>query len=157
MVTGAWDWWEEIKRLRTLLDEIKRCLLLGRKAMTDLDRILKSRDITLPTKACLVKAMVFLVVVYECRSWTIRKAECQRIDAFKPWCWRTLQSLLESKEIKPVNSKGNQSWMFIGRTDAEASILWPCDVKSWLIGKDLNAGKDRKQEEKGMTEDKMVG
>ena len=90
MVTGAWDWWEEIKRLRTLLDEIKRCLLLGRKAMTNLDSISKSRDITLPTKACLVKAMVFLVVMYECKSWTIRKAECQRIDAFELWCWRRL-------------------------------------------------------------------
>ena len=90
MVTGAWDWWEEIKWLRTLLDEIKRCLLLGRKAMTNLDSISKSRDITLPTKACLVKAMVFLVVMYECKSWTIRKAECQRIDAFELWCWRRL-------------------------------------------------------------------
>ena len=70
--------------------EIKRCLLLGRKAMTNLYNILKSRDITLPTKVCLVKALVFLVVMYECESWTIKKAECQRIDAFELWCWRRL-------------------------------------------------------------------
>ena len=70
--------------------EIKRCFLLGRKAMTNLDSILKSKDITLPTKLCLIKAMVFPVVMYECESWTIKKAECQRIDAFELWCWRRL-------------------------------------------------------------------
>ena len=70
--------------------EIKRCLLLGRKVMTNLDSILKSRDITLPTKVCLVKAIGFLVVMYGCESWTIKKAECQRIDAFELWCWRRL-------------------------------------------------------------------
>ena len=87
--------------------EIKRCLLLGRKAITNLDNILKSRNITLPTKVHLVKAMVFLVVIYGCRSWTIKKAECQRIDAFELWCWRRLLSPLDCKEIKPVNPKGN--------------------------------------------------
>ena len=70
--------------------EIKRCLLFGRKAMTNLDSVLKSRDITLPTKVHLVKAMVFPVVMYRCESWTIKKAECQRIDAFELWCWRRL-------------------------------------------------------------------
>ena len=87
-----------------------RDLLPGRKAMTILDSILKSRDITLPTKVCLVKAMVFPVVMYECESWTMEKAEHQRIDAFELWCWRkTLESPLDCKEIQPVNSKGNQS------------------------------------------------
>ena len=92
--------------------EIKRCLLLGRKAMTNLESILKSRDITLPTKVHLVKAMVFPVVTYGCESWTIKKAikKDQRIDAFKLWCWRRLlESPLDCKEIQPVHPKGNQS------------------------------------------------
>ena len=112
--------------------EIKRRLLLGRKAMTNLDSILKSRDITLPAKVHLVKALVFPVVIYGCESWTIEKAECQRIDAFELWCWRRLESPLESKEIQPVHPKGNQSWVLIGRTDAEAEtpILWPPHAKS---------------------------
>ena len=104
--------------------------------------------------------MVFPVVIYGCESWTIKKAEHQRIDDFKLWCWRkTLGSPLDCKEIKPVHPKGNQSWIFIGRTDAEAEtpILWPPNVKNWLIGKDPDAGKDWGQEEKGTTEDEMVG
>ena len=137
--------------------EIKRCLLLGRKAMTNLNSILKSRDITLLTKVHLVKAMVFPVVMSGCESWTMKKAECQRIDVFELWCWRRLLSPLDCKEIQPVNPKGNQSWIFIGRTDAEAPILWPPDAKNWLIGKDPDAGKDWRQEEKGMTEDEMIG
>ena len=102
--------------------EIKRHLLLGRKTMTNLDSLLKSRDITLPTKIHLVKAMVFPVVMYGCGSWTIKKAECQRIDAFELWCWRRLLRVpwTPCKEIKPVKPKGNQSCIFIGRTDAEA-------------------------------------
>ena len=129
--------------------EIKRHLLLGRKAMTNLDGILKSRDITLPTKICIVKSMFFPVVMYGCDSWTIKIAECQRIDVW---------SSLDCKEIKPVSPNGNQSWIFIGRTDAEAEtpILWPSDGKSWLIWKDPDSGKDWGQEEKGMTEDRMV-
>ena len=84
-------------------------LLLGRKAMTYLDSILKNKDITLPTKFCLAKGMVFPVVMYGCESWTVKKAECQRIDAFELWCWRRLlESPLDCKEIKPVNPKGNQ-------------------------------------------------
>ena len=91
--------------------EIKRHLLLGRKVMTNLDSILKSKDITLPTKVHLVKARheVFPVVMYRCESWTMKKAEHQRIDAFEVWCWRRLESPLDSKEIQPVHSKGNQS------------------------------------------------
>ena len=89
--------------------EMKRCLLLGRKAMTNLDSILKIRDITLPTQVHLVKAMVYPVVMYGCESWTLKKPECHRIDAFELWCWRTLESPLDCKEIKPVNSNGNQS------------------------------------------------
>ena len=139
--------------------EIKRHLLLGRKGMINLDSILKSTDITLPTKVCKVEALVFPIVMYGCESWTIKKAECQRIDATELWCWRRLLSTLDCKEIKPVNPEGNQSWIFIGRTDAEAEtpILWPPDAKNWLIEKDPVAGKDWRQEEKGMTEDKMVG
>ena len=89
--------------------EIKRCLLLGRKAMRKLDSMLKSRDITLPTKVHLVKAMVFPVVTYGCESWTVEKAEHRRIAAFELWCWRRLLSPLDCKEIQPVNRKGNQS------------------------------------------------
>ena len=88
--------------------EIKRHLLIGRKAMTNLDSILKSRDITLLTKVHLVKAMVFSVVMYGYESWTIKKAKHQKIDAFELWCWKRLVSPLDSKEIKPVNPKGNQ-------------------------------------------------
>ena len=88
-----------------------------------------------------------------------KKAECQRIDAFELCCWRRLESSLDCKEIQLVHPKGYQSWAFIGRTDAEAEtpILWPPDVKNQLIGKDPDAGNDRRQEEKGMTEDEMVG
>ena len=88
--------------------EIKRYLLLGRKAMTNLDNILNGKDITLPTKVRLVKSKVFPVVIYACESWTIKKAEHWRSDSFKLWCWKTLESSLDSKEIKPVNPKGNQ-------------------------------------------------
>ena len=89
--------------------------------MTNLDSILKSRDITLPTKVRLVKAMVFPVVMYGCESWTVKKAECRRIDAFELWCWRRLfESPLDCKEIQPVHSEGDQSWVFIGKTDVKA-------------------------------------
>ena len=140
--------------------EIKRRLLLGRKVVTNLDSILKSRDITLPTKIHLVKTMVFPVVMYGCESWTVKKAEHQRIDAF--WSVvleKTLESPLDCKEIRPVYPKGNQSWMFIGRTDAEAEtpIFWPPDAKSWLTWKDPDAGKDWGWEEQETTEDEMVG
>ena len=114
--------------------EIKRHLLLGRKAMSNLDSILKSRDITLPAKVHLVKAMVFPVVMDRCESWTIKKAERRRINAFKLVLEKTLESPLDYKEIQPVLPKGNQSWVFIGRTDVEAETpkLWPPDAKNQL-------------------------
>ena len=139
--------------------ESKRRLLLGRKAMINLDSILNSRDITLPAMVHLVKAMVFPVVMYGCEldykeSWVL-----------KNWCFWTvvlekaLESPLDFKEIQPVNPKGNQCWIFIGRNaaEAEASILWPPDAKNWLIWNDPDDGKDWRPEEKGWTEDKMVG
>ena len=110
-----------------------------------------------------VKAMVFPVVMYGYESWTIKKLECWRIYAFELWFekWleKTLESPLDSKDVKPVNPKGNQSWVFVGGTDVEveASVLWLPDAKSQLTGKDPDAGKDRRQEERGKTEDKMVG
>ena len=124
--------------------EIKRRLLLGRKVMTNLDSILKSRDITLPTKVRLVKAMVFLVVMYGCKSWTVQKAECRRIDAFELWCWRRLlrvpwtarrsnQSIL--KQISPGCS-------LEGLMVKLKRQYWPPHGKNWLIGKDPDAGRD---------------
>ena len=138
--------------------EIKRCLLLGRKTMTNLDSILKSRDVTLPTKVHLVKAIVFPVFMY---GWELDYKESW---APKNWCFlivwleKTLESPLNCMEIQPVHPRGNQSWIFIGRTDAEAEtpILWPPDAKNWLTGKDPDAGKDWRLEEKGTTEDVMV-
>ena len=138
----------------------KRRLFLGRKVMTNLDSIFKSKDITLPTKFGLVKAMVFPVVMYGCESWTVKKAECRSIDAFELWCWRRLlRSTLDCKEIQAVHLKGVQSWMFIGRTDAEAEtpILWLPNAKNWLTGKDSDAGRNWGQEEQGATEDEMAG
>ena len=125
--------------------------------MTNLDSTLKSRDITLPTKVHLVKAMAFPVVMYGCESWTVKKAECRRIDAFELWCWRRLLSPLDCKEIQLVHSKGDQPWVFFGRSDAEAKtpVLWPPHAKSWLIGKDPVAGRDLGQE-KGTTEDERL-
>ena len=139
--------------------EIKRRLLLEGKPMTNLDSILKSIDITLSTKVHLVKAMVFPVVMCGCESWTVKKAECWRIDAFELWCWRRLLKILGlQRDQNQWFPKGNQSWIFIGKTDAEAEtpILWPPDVKNWLIGKDLDTGKDWKQEEMGTTGHEMV-
>ena len=136
--------------------EIKRHLLLGRKVMTNLDSIFKSRDITLPTKVHLVKAMVFPVVTYTCESWTIKKAAHWRIDPMV--LEKTCESPLDYK-VKSVNPKGNQPWIFIGSTDAEveAPIFGHLNAKSWFIGKDPDAGKNWRQEEKGATEDEMAG
>ena len=124
--------------------------------MTNLDSILKRRDITLPTKVCLVKAMVFLVVMYGCEIWIIK------LKNWRFWTVvleKTLESPLDCKEIQPVHPKGDQSWVFIGRTDVEVEtpIVWPSDVKNWLIWKDPDAGNDWKQEEKEKTEDEMDG
>ena len=108
-----------------------RHLVLGRKVMTNLDSILKSRDITLSTKVHLFKGMVFPVVMYGCVSWTVKKAERQRIDAFELWCWRSLLSPLDCKEIQPLHSEGDQPWDFFGRNDAKAEtpVLWPPHAK----------------------------
>ena len=136
--------------------EIKRHLLLGRKTMTNLDSMLKSRDITLPTKVCTVKAVGFPVVMYGCESCTIKLSTEELF--WTVVLEKTLKSPLDCKEIKSVSLKGNQPWIFIGRTgtEAETPILWPPDAKSWLIGRDPDAGKDWGQE-KGMTEDEIVG
>ena len=136
--------------------EIQRHLLLGRKAMTNLDSILKSRHITLPTNP-------------SNQSYSFSSSHGQMWElghkkgwAPESWCFqivmlhKTPESPLDCKKIKPVNSKGNQPWIFIGWTDVEAPILWQPDVKSWLIGKDLSAGKEWKQKEKGATEDETV-
>ena len=134
------------KSLSTVTTAIKlRRFLLRRKDTTNLDSILKSRDTILLTKISIVKTMGFPVVIYWCESWTIKKAGC--FDAFEAWCQRRLsiESPLDSKEIKPVNPKGNQSWVFIGRTEVEAEtpILCPPDAKNWLIWKDPDAEKDK--------------
>ena len=139
--------------------EIKRCMLLGRKAMTNLSSWIKSRDITLPTKVCIVKAMFFLVIMYRFKSWTNKEGWTP-----KNWCFwtvvleKTLESPLDCKEIQPVHSKGDQPWVFFERNDAKAEtpVLWPPYAKSWLVGKDSDAGMDWGQEEKGMTEDEMA-
>ena len=140
--------------------EIKRLLLLGRIVMTNLDSMLKSRDITLPTKVCLVKAMVF-------PSSHVGMWELDYKESWVPknWCFltvvleKTLESPLDFREIQPVHPKGNQSWMFIGRTDVEAEtlILWPPDAERGLIWKDPDAGKDWRWENMGLTEDEMIG
>ena len=161
-----WKQWETLfwgapKSLQVVAAAMKlRPLLLGRKAMTNQDSIIKSRGITLPTKVCLVKAMVFPVVMYGCESWTVKKAEHWRIDAFELWCWRRLlrvpwtsrrsnQSIL--KEIIPEYSLEGRMLKL------KCQILWPPDAKSWLIWKDPDTRKDWRREEKEMTENKMAG
>ena len=137
--------------------EMKRCLILRRKVMTNLDSILKSRDTTLPTKVHLVKAVAFPVVMYGCESCIIKEAEHQRIDAFELWCWRRLLRV-------PWTARSSNQFILKGispeysvEAEAETPILWPPDGKCWITGKDPDAGKDRGQEEKGTTEDEMVG
>ena len=132
----------------------------GRKAMTNLGSMLKSRDIILLTKVCITQCYGF----FSSHIW-MWELDHKESWAPKNWCFQTvvlknaLESPLDSKKIKPVNPKGNQPWIFIGRTyaEAEAPILGPCDVKNWLLRKDPDAGKDWRQEERGMTEDEMVG
>ena len=143
---------------RWLLQPWKHLLTLA-LLKTNLDSILKSRDITLLTKIHLVKAVFFPLVMYGCESWTIKKAENQRTGAFEPWCCRRLLRVSwTAKRSNPSNPKGNQSWIFIGRTDAEgeSALLWLPDAKSQFIGKDPDSGQDWRQKEKGMTENKMV-
>ena len=137
-----------------------RRLLLGRKAMTNLDSILKSRDITWPTKVHILKAMVFPAVTYRCENWTIKKAEHPTIDAFKMWCCRRLKRVpwTAGRSNQSILKEINSEYSF-GRTDAEAEApgLWPPDVKNWLTVRDPDAVKDWGQEEQGTTEDEMVG
>ena len=138
--------------------KIKSCLLFGRKAMTDLDSILKRRDVTLLTKVCLVKAMIFPVVMYGRESWTIKKAEHWRIDGFELWCWKRLL------RVPSTETRSNQSILkeinpecLLERLMLKLKLqYWPLDVKNWLMWKDPNAGKDWRREEKGSTEDEMV-
>ena len=140
--------------------EIKRRLLFGRKVITNLDSILKIRDITLPTKVRLVQAMVF-----SCGHVWMWELDCEGGWGPKNWCFwtvvleKTLESPLDCKESQPLYPQGDESWVFIGKTDAKAEtpILWPPDANSWLIWKGPDAEKDWGQEEKGMTEDEMVG
>ena len=139
--------------------EIRRHLLVGRKVMTNLDSLLKSWDVTVPTKVRLVEAMVFS----SSHVW-VWELDYKESWVQKHWCFwtvvleKTLESPLDCKEIKPVNSKGNEHWIFIGRNDAEveAAILWPPDAKNWLISKKSHAGKDWRQEDKGTIEDEMI-
>ena len=133
--------------------KIKRCLCLGKKAMTNLNSILKSRDNTLPTEVCTLKALVFPVVMYGCESWTIKNWCTEEVMLLNCGVEKTLESPLDGKEIQLVHPKGDQS-LFIGRTDVEGEtpILWPPDAKCWLIWKDRDVGKDWRQEEKGMTD-----
>ena len=158
-----WKQWQTLfwglqKLLQVVTAAMKlRHLLLGRKTMTNLESIFKSRDITLETKIHIVKAIVFPMVIYGCESCTIKEGWVWKNSCF--WTVvleKTLESPLDCVEIKPVHPKGDQSWIFIGRTDAEAEtpIFWPPYGKNWLIGKD--PGNDWRQEEKGMTEDEMV-
>ena len=152
-----WKQWQTLfswapKSLQTVTADTKL-----RKPMTNLDSILKSRDFTSSTQVYIVKSIGFPVVMYGCESWTINKAEHWRRCLWTMMLEKTLQSPLDCKEIKPVNPEGNQFWLFIGRTDAEAPTLWLPDAKNWLIRKVPDAGKDWWQEEKGTAEDKMVG
>ena len=151
-------WAPKSLQMVTAAMKLKDACSLEEKNLTNLDSVLKNRDITWLTKVHLVKAMVSPVVMYGC------ELDCKEIWVLKNWCFwtvvleKTLESPMDSKEIQPVQPKGNQSWIFIGRTDAEAEtlILWPPDVKNWLIWKDPDAGKDWRWE-KGTTEDEMVG
>ena len=129
------------------------------KAMTNLNSVLKRRDITLQTNVHIIKAMVFPVVTYSCKSWTVKKAETHQ----RTWCFRTAvlektpESPLDSKGIKPINFKGDKLWIFTGRTDGEVSVFWSPDMNRWLIGKVPDAGKDCGQKEKRASEDEMGG
>ena len=166
-----WKQWKQWQTLLYLLGskitedgdcihDIKRCLLLGIKVMINLDSILKNRDIILPTMVHPVKAMVIPVVLYGCESQSYKENWVP-----KNWCFwtvvleKTLESPLDCKEIQPVHPKGNRSWIFIRRTDAEAEIpiIWSPDWKNWLFCKDPDAGKDWKWEEKGSTKNEVIG
>ena len=141
---------------------IKRHLLLGRKAMTNLDSILKSRDITLPIKVCIVKVTVFPIVMYGCESWTIKKTEHWRTDAFELWCWRRLlrvpwtTRISNQSIIKEINPEYSLKRLMLKLRLQHFGHLMQPDVKSWLTGKHPDAGKDWRQKEKGAAEDEMA-
>ena len=159
VVTDFLFWGSKVTADGGCSHEIRRQLLLGRKSKTNLHNVLKSRDITLLTKVYIVKVMVFTVVTSICESWTIKKAECQRVDASELWSWRrTPESPLDSKQSKPVNLEGNQPWILIGRDDAETEtpVFWSSDVNH-LIGKVSDAGQDWRTKEKKASEDEMAG
>ena len=138
--------------------EIKRHLLLWRKAMTKPRQHIKQQSHYFANKGPSSQSYGFLIVMYGCESWSIKKAERWRNDAFELWCLRRLLRVpWTARRSNQSNPKRNQSWIFIGRTEAECPILWPPDVKGQLTGKDSDAGKDWRQEEKGTTEDEMVG
>ena len=150
---------------QTQLSDIHNSRLLERQATTNLDSILKSRDIIFVDKCPSSQSYGFSSGHVRMCELDIKKAECWRIDAFKLWCWRLFESPLDSREIKPVNPKGNQPWIFIWRTDTEAPILWPPDEKSQLIVKNKqtnkqtknpDARKDWRQKEKRAAEDEIV-
>ena len=171
MASGPITSWETVERVSDFIfwgskitadcdccHEIKRCLLFGRKAMTKIDSILRSRDITFPTKLCLVKAMVFSWVIYGCESWTIKKAECRRIDAFELWCWRRLL------RVSGTARRSNQSILMETSPDYSLEGLMlklKCQYVSHLMQrtdwKDSDAGEDWRWDEKGKIEDEMVG
>ena len=140
--------------------EIKRHLHLKRKAMKNLVSVLQSRDrdITLLTNIHIVKAMVFPVVMYRCDSWTIKKARPKNWYFWTVVLEKSLENPSDCKDMKPAHPEGNQSWIFIGRTDAEAEppILWSPDANSWPIGKQPNAEEDWRQKEMGMADDEMI-
>ena len=159
-----WKQWETSflgapKSLQMVTATMKlKTLDLCKRSYDQLRHILKSRDITLPTKVGLVKATVFPVFVYVCEGWTIKKAECRKIDALNHGVGEDSWELLGLQGIQSVNPKGNQSWIFIGRADAEAEtpILWPPEAKNWFTGKDPDAGQDWRQE-KGTADNEMFG
>ena len=162
-----WKQWETLLRGGSKINadgdcshEIKRCLLLRRKVMTNLDSILKSRDVTLPTKVRLVKAMVFPVVMYGYESWTVKKAECRRIDAFELWCWRRLLRVpwTARRSNQSIRKETSPGCSLEGLTlKLKLQYFGHLMLKSWLIGKDPDAVRDWGQEEKGTTEDEMAG
>ena len=140
---------KSLQMVVTAAMKLKDACSLEEKLWPTLDSILKSKDITLLTKVHLVRAMVFLVVMYGCESWTIKKAEHEELMLLTVVLEKILESPLDFREIQPVHPKGNQSWIFTRRTDAEIPIFWPPDAKDWLLGKDPDPGKDWGQEEKG--------
>ena len=139
--------------------EIRRWLLLGMKAMTNLDNVLKIRDITLPTKVGIVKAMFFPVVTYGCESWTVKKVECWRIDAFQLWCWSRLLTVpwTARRSNQSILREINPEYSLERHAEAEAPVFWLSDANSLLIGKVPDAGIDWRQKGKKVSEDEMAG